>query len=429
VLVYYQGDTSEHGDEEPLQGPWVIDDVGAQWLHVDPDPPGVLRYVSTYARMHRAPDYSFSSQFVQNMTFQMRSGNLYGSGFLRLNNVSVNLGVDAQVWTYSDGPTYAWTVEHEFDTGPQLTSRGASNDTLTMTATGAAGVDLLQPFPVSFETLAGTPGVASFPAELVRFDLESVTISGVDGVATMEVGLYIAGGAEIVRGESAPLSNGTTVNVAFQELPSAPVTMSPTDRLSAVYFLHYTSSTPVTATLVYSSATHGTRITLPVQMAVSGSSDGDHLHLSNTAQDVASTDPAKAIPDHPRCAIGPGGREHHKIGTCTLSGGVVTMPADTNIGRLTFGSATEVLGINRTGFRTGADDTAVITIMVEDANPTAVKYFRETGSVSAPALPLHVATKAGNGISLDLSFRWRGVVHFMLDNVEGYWRQCVPQVS
>jgi hypothetical protein len=287
VLVYYQGDSSEHGDEEPLQGPWVIDDVGAQWLHVDPDPPGVLRLVSTYARMHRAPDYSYSSQFVQNMTFQVRTGNIYGTGFLRLNNPSLNLGVDAQSWTFTAGPTYPWATTYACLTGPQLTSQKASSETAENIVTTASYdgryVEVEFP-PDSFLSLAGTPGV-DMAAGLYKFAAEAVRISGSPSpgsLTNLRARLIDVdtGSMEILVADSVPITSTVDIATAFSTTLATTYALAPTKRLRLAYYIRTNSTNPITMHLRYTSASRGTWIQVPFSMPGAGTSTGRHNDLS-----------------------------------------------------------------------------------------------------------------------------------------------------
>jgi hypothetical protein len=252
-------------------------------------------------------------------------------------------------WTTPYSPTEAY----ELLTGPQLTSEGASAGTLTMTAIGVVGTDLSCPFPQVFETLAGTPGVDTYPAEITTFDVESVTISGLTGTAVMQAAVYVVGASQIVLGESTPVGNGTTNNLSFQAIPSAPVSLSPTAHIGVEYFLKYTSTTEVTVTITYSSAAHLTRITVPLQMPISGASDGDHQHLTRRDQDVASSDPTKAAPCHPACALGDGLLQIG-VQSVTTSGGCIPVPNRNTVLVTVAGDSSGIVQfIGTTGLKSG----------------------------------------------------------------------------
>jgi hypothetical protein len=360
VMVYYQGDTSVLGDEEPLQGPYVIDDVGANWVHVDGDPPDKLRLVSSFPRMHRAPDYSISSQFVQNMTFQTQTGNTYGASFITLTNASVVLGTTALTWDFTAGPTFAWTQQYRLLTGPQLISDGASNETLELVATTdvtIAGGDIV--LQESFETLIGTPGLDALPAGIWKSDNEEVYLEapGSPGsITTLRWVIRNGAGTVLFTMESPPISTTTPTALSFQYL-DAGHSFSPTDYLEAVPWLHTTSTTPVTFHLRYSSPGHGTRFTVPFALPITGAATGRHPDLSG--RELAEQHPRFAITD--------------VIGTATIAGsGTLTrlvLAAPYRSGEITPTGAVVIYGVDPTDWSDGQEFVLFVDGLRPDGSP------------------------------------------------------------
>ena len=114
-----------------------------------------------------------------------------------------------------------WTVRYNLLTGPQLTSEGASKDTLTMYATASAGDAI---FPNSFETLIGTPGLDSIPAGIWKSDIEGIWIDSdtppsSGSVTTLRWNVLNASTAALLfTMESPPISNTILAALSFQYL-------------------------------------------------------------------------------------------------------------------------------------------------------------------------------------------------------------------
>ena len=291
-----------------LTGPWIVDDVGGHVVgHGTPE----YAFVQTHARMHRAPDYSYSSAFVHGMTFQCDNGDTYGGGYFTLNSSSVVLGTTVMDWSWTAGTPAPSDEKYEALTGPQLTSEGALTTTLEFSATTSAP-STPAPMPYGFVTLVGTPGVAALAAGPYRFDVEAVRVSGGDtGSATFLRGRVLdhATGAELLSFDSAPFSNAANAPLSWIGVNASPVTTAPDRQLSVVYAIITNSVTPVTVIMRYNSSSRGTKLTMPFAMAISGASDGVHDHLSgrNTVNN------------------------HFGVGTCTTASGIVPVPTKTTM--------------------------------------------------------------------------------------------------
>ena len=407
VIAYYQGDTSVGGYEEPLQQLLVIDDPGGHWeSSIGNNGNPYWHFVSTKLRMHRAPNYSFSSQYVQNMTFQVQSGNLYGTGFLRLTNASVVLGTTALTWTFTAGPTYAWTDKYELLLGGQLGSEGASNATLELSATATAGDALLH----NFVTLIGTPALGAIPAGIWKADNEEVYLDapGSPGSVTTLRWLVMnpTGPTTIFTMESAPLSNTTPMPLQFQYNDSGHA-FSPTDELEVGAWLHTTSTTPVTLHLRYNSAIRGTRITAPFGL----SSPQGVTHPALSGRSVAD--------QHPVTSITPIVESNTGSGWLTLANGSPAGARSSCVRWTASGSTLD--GIDKLW----SDGTAIpdffeVCVFIVNASTGNPITINHNSTPSGTKLPFSMALNAGDDFSMNVSQPTELV--FRLDLPANVWR-------
>jgi hypothetical protein len=291
VLVYYQGGTSLLGDEEPLQGPWVIDDVGGHWENYGTPSQA---FVSTNARMHRAPGYDTSTGFVKDMIFQIRNGNSYGGHFIQLSTANVVLGTTLQMWA-DLGTSFAFADTRELLRSDQLAGQTLSPDSsLTVSATFVSGYTNMN----GFETMVGTPGAWSIPAGPWTVYPSGITVTGGDSGATNSLGFLFMIDDGVSPVELFELMS-PALTAGFQSLDpltyTAPqIALTAAKRYVMIPRLHTTSTTPVTFAVTYNAA-RTIRVTIPraVTMmvpAVDGWFDvwvvggvisgfGDHRHL------------------------------------------------------------------------------------------------------------------------------------------------------
>jgi hypothetical protein len=287
--------------------------------------------------------------------------------------------LDVTEISYTIPYSYSPTPTNELLTGPQLSSLGASSDTIdtSKTLTNATGN-----FDTLFETTVGVPaldalpvGIWTFAAEAVRLDPAYPPSAG--SVTTLQWQIAKDTGSITVLfiAESTPITSFDPVPLSFQYNDTVGGALSPTDRLRAVPFLHTTSTTPVRLWLRYNSAARGTRITVPFALPIAGASDGVHGHLSGLS------DPGQ----HPRYAI------TDAIGTATVSGsGTSTrlaLAAPFRSGEMTLTDTILVLyGIDPTGW----SDGQVLELFVDSLHP---------GSPSSNLTLVHIA---GNSDGSDI---------------------------
>jgi hypothetical protein len=234
---------------------------------------------TTSAIIRRATDSNTTATVCNGATVEVAGGGVrngftaYGIGNFVSITTANPITVDTTVInTGLPTTSYTPTTTYGLLTGSQLSSVASvdNTDVLTSDTTASAGTAVI-PFSLQFETELGTPAASSFPASLVNFAIEAFTLSGLTGTAVIQAVItQNLGGATILTASSAPVTNGTTTGITFQGLPGAAVPLSPTDRLSIAYFLDYTSSTPVSAVLTYSSPARGTWVQVPFQLAMVG---------------------------------------------------------------------------------------------------------------------------------------------------------------
>jgi hypothetical protein len=282
VLAYAGPGESTY--DQALSGPYVVEDAGGSWVWTLDIPTSTYYwlYVPTYARMRRAPGYDAAAGFVQNMTFQTQTGNVYGTGFFTLTTPQpITLDVTPLAWTFTPGPTYPWVLTKELLTNSQLVSEGVSNATLSISKSiGGLGNAAFDGFP----TLVGTPGLSSLPAGPWKFDFEGVWLDAdIGGSTAISVEAYRVSGTSGTLFTTPGTIIHNTVAAPLSIIYNAPsFAWSPTDQL--VFIAHVqntvdTGSSLVTANFIYNSASRLTRVTVPFDMA--GGTSGDHRFLSH----------------------------------------------------------------------------------------------------------------------------------------------------
>jgi len=182
VFAYYQGDTSLLGLEEAWQGLYIIDDVGGHW--VDYGLP-TQAYVSTYARMHRHPDYAKGSDYVAGMTFQSQEGTLYGTKFFTLTTDGVALGTTALVFTETAEP-FPWVDERRLLTDGQVIAEGFTGAVIDEAKSGTEGTEF-----DSFYTLDASPNIEDIPAGQWAAHFEGVWLTADDPGETTTLGVAV----------------------------------------------------------------------------------------------------------------------------------------------------------------------------------------------------------------------------------------------
>ena len=270
--------------------PFGADEPMAYGIYVVVDPGSA----TTKAIITRAPDANTPATFCHGMTVQIDGpSNVEHNGDYFTLTTADPIVVDTTALTFSVASSYTAADKYELLTGPQLTSEGASNDSLEMSAMATSGDAL---FPLAFETLVGTPALSALPAGIWQLDVELINLddAGSPGsVTTLQLRIINATtAATVFTMESPPISNMAPAPLSFQ-YSDAGHPLSPTDSLEGQAVLHTTSTTPVKLNLLYSSPTHGTRITVPFTLPVFGAVDGVHNHLSGRSD--PDCHPASAI--------------------------------------------------------------------------------------------------------------------------------------
>ena len=181
----------------------------------------------------RAPDANTPATLCHSMVVQVTGGaSVEHNGDYFTLTTSDPIVVDTTPLAFSVSSSYTSADKFELLTGPQLTSEGASNETLVMSWTMASGDARA---PQGFQTLAGTPGLSVLPAGIWTANLPEVWIDDdTTGVTTFKWDIISDGPGtptlfEIV---SPPLSM-SAVPMAPQynqaaDIPFSPLTLSNT---------------------------------------------------------------------------------------------------------------------------------------------------------------------------------------------------------
>ena len=419
VLAYYQGDTSVLGDEEKMQGPWVIDSIGFEWRPVSGHS-GTYSGVSTYPRIHRSPGYTVGKSLQAGVAFQVQTGDTWGTKFFTLASAAV-VGTDPLVLTVTD--TKAWSDKHELCTGPELTTEGVSLAAQTVVGTlgGSAASDTTVTIGNPF-VAASALGITSIPAEPFEIDIASIDLAGANYDSLVSVGCQLwevtpDGGSEvgamIASGECVPLSNGTTSGIVFKATPSAPRSVSPTDKLMMMWTLHI-KATSLQATLqvtIHYGAPWGTFITVPWQMAISGASTGRHKDLSGRNDEF----------QHPECAI------YSVSESVATAGGWLTPGVASNgdrVNHLRYSMpAQDFFGIAKHwSDGTAIPDLFVMTIRIGNATPGDMKRVNSGATPPTGSDFLPLANDAlPNGTGKMHSFNGPTTMQYQLNLTDGRW--------
>ena len=289
--IFVDGDSAILGGPDPYIGIYEV---------MAPGDPAE----SVYAVIRRVLDATTPSGLCHGMAVKVVNG-LYGPPDYPVITTADPIVVDTTDITLSDIGTWGtppYTDKYEALTGPQLTSEGASNSYFDMAATGMGGVGgtfVETEFPRRFITLAGTPGVTSLATGMYVFDVESVGVSAVPPgtVAFLRAKLIDIdnGEAVILTADSPPVTAGGSrpISMTFFNTLSSAYSFAPDRRLQVRYYLWTNTTSPVTLGMSYSSVSHGTKITLPFAMGVSGAVDGVHGHLSGRSD--PNQHPATAV--------------------------------------------------------------------------------------------------------------------------------------
>lgn len=310
-----------------------------------------------------------------------------------------DIDVDATDWdTSSENPN---EPERELLTASQLTSEGASGDTVTVekTFTGPNPTGWL--FDSPFYTLANTPGIEELPAGRERCSCYARLV-GWDPVANP--------GETKVRFQLYTW-NGSSATQIFAA--TCPIALTNDWQMMDWY---YDLASPVSmAGLMF--AFHPDIVSdcadaVTVEFEYNSSARRTWIQLAGLAFPVAGTDrhdlltwESRELPhQHPWSAIGPEGRSHVKLGTATLTGSGTTrmlvMPSDCSVAKLVPTTSEVVYGIDRTGFSVaGVDTSDEIRLLVQATGSYNVTFVHSASGMGGDAMFLgdsgtNVACKA-----------------------------------
>jgi hypothetical protein len=337
-----------------------------------------------------------------------------------------------------DTSATAWTVGSSDPAPPtralltnsQLSTEGASTETLTKVTTFTGSHPGGMIFDTPFLTLVGTPTFSALPAGRQKFQAGAVRLVGWDPVANpgttqIRFALYKYNGvdvADIIIDSTCgiPLTNEWQ-SVAW-EVDTSLIDISGC-RLELLPLLVSDCGSGVTVEFEYNSTFRRTWWQIPGVSFPLGGTD-DHQALRRRDQDVASADPVKADPCHPWSAVS------DDYGTGTGTDGLLLLPGltkwpDHKARRCRCALAgTQLVGIDATGLRDG-DPVEVFVTGGTRAAPKTILHNNGGGAVAAPYLPIYlpgIAIGGGFQAQADVKLNGPAVCCFMYDAVTGVFR-------
>lgn len=250
-------------------GPYIIDDVGGHYENYGL--PGQV-FVQTHAVFRRDPDFNESSEFVTGMSFQMQTGNVYGTKYLQLTTAGpIVLGTTEQDWaTFDENPNPLVAASYPLLTAAQLYQASTETAEAEAVINSASGLTTLLVASVSpdFRTLVGTPGLATIPAGQFVADMLAKVSTAATGDTTLNVRILKDDGMSFTELFNFTTSAVTTTSYVNKQLSQA-ITLQNIAGCRLVFHLRAqtTSATFVTVSVIVNDASHSCRLTFPVEFA------------------------------------------------------------------------------------------------------------------------------------------------------------------
>ena len=328
VLAWYAGSNDA---DKSRSGPYVIDDVGGYWGPTEghPETPSMIY---THAKMHRHPDYASASQFVKGMTFQVQTGDSYGTGFFTLLTADASPGVYKMEWGFTEGPTYNWDAGYRLATLGQLAQLNPSQETIEQVKTGFAFSFDGFPTVGAYSRFPGALNLVYIPAGDWVWEIEEFWIESIP------VGVTVTLSFRVFKSNGSVGSDLFTVQVPAQLWGTTPRSISFRQRIpridglsrcGLVWIPQLTTDPPtaITAHLRYNSLARGTGMTIPTA--------------------ITPTTPKPAVVD----------RESDLMGDAYISGDLIVVPSPFTSAYLqTVPSGTTVIhGIDASGIGDGQE--------------------------------------------------------------------------
>jgi hypothetical protein len=258
------------------QGLYVIDDIGGHYVNNGTEETPSWSYVETFAKMHRHPDYDTSADFVEGMTFQIQTGNTFGTDFISLASTTVILGTTEMDWNWTSGPTYAWDETYELVTPTQLAQYAFYEDEWATWTTGSAHEWLIisPTRDAAFTTLEGTPNVTKIPAGPWIMQVEEYQITGASAGSTTVISFRLEKQVGVMTSEILFDKATGTLNADGAVHSGETITYyAPEFAMGKGYHVTLTlccstdSTTPIVLSVKYNSPQHGTYVRIPVAVS------------------------------------------------------------------------------------------------------------------------------------------------------------------
>lgn len=289
-------------------------------------------------------------------------------------------------------PDYQNETTYNLLTSSQVSRAGMVTRETSVTIPGNTSGGTMFAIPY-FEMLDGL-GVTTLPKGVVNWEILAYVVSD-DPTATIFIRSFLTTDQGVLQrfgyADTPAMHNTTAAVLRCQGTISADRTVSPTDKLGAVFYGYSSSASSVTIKLVYNDAGHQTRVQTPLVTA-GGGGTFDHRLLTATSRGFEAGDEVKAAAyAHPATAVstdtsqftgrltsadtdvqkalvtlGAQARWQSPRGaTVATVDGYLTMPAGSNSARIS--GTEELLGIATANWQSGS------VIFVEFANARSVQ--------------------------------------------------------
>jgi len=306
VIAYQAGLGSE---DRKLTGPYIVDDPGARYINYGTPQE---QWVESHAVLRRHPDYNDGADFVPGLAFRAQNGTTFGGKWIKLTTTgTIVLGAVELDWAVeSSNPNPA---TYHLLTASQVLD--ADSDTVEASSTldsadGQQTLLMVDGVSARFETLVGTPGIATIPAGKFTADLLAKVSTAATGSTTLTVQLWkdISGTYTklLECSTSAITSPDYVIKQISQVIAEQDVAGA---RLQLRILAQTTSATDVTVSVVVNNATRSTRISLPVDFAVGSNED----HRQTTHRDAEN--------QHPWGSMEPAGTATFPMPSLTIAAG------------------------------------------------------------------------------------------------------------
>lgn len=225
---------------------------------------------------------------------------------------------------------YINETTHNLFTGTQVHQAGSTTRETSVTIPGGTSGGTM--FEIPYFEMLDVLGVSTIPKGVVNWEVLAYVVAD-DPAATVFIRAHLTTDQGILDrfgyADTPPMHNTSAAILRMQGTISADRTVSPSDKLGAVFYGYSDSASPVTIKLVYNSATHATRVQTPLEAASYGTLDHQLLTMTSRGFVAGEEADARAF-GHPQRYIAPGRIQTPANETVTSVDGLFAVPLDSN---------------------------------------------------------------------------------------------------